>query len=385
MTPEKRPSICFVAPDLYPILVADGSIGSAGGAEVQQNFIARGLVARGYSVSVVTNDFGQADESEVDGVRVIKVNTPKSNLPFIRFFHPGITSLWAALKHANADIYYQRSAGWPTGVVGLYCRHYGRQFIYAAAHDLDMIKDRTHELFDYPLAWRARYLFQLGLRCASTIVVQNAVQHEACHYWHGRNAVRITSGYARLSALPSMNSGRYVLWVAALRNWKRPEVFVELARRLPKLCFHMVGGAAPGEEGKALYSRMEAEVRALPNVVFHGFLSLARADAQFDNALLFINTSDYEGFPNTFLQAWARAVPTISFVNCGARDDVGPVGVVVRDLDELTASVERFANDDAARSVEGVRCQHYFEQYHSVGTVIDHYEQLLADLMSRPT
>lgn len=379
-----RPSVCFVAPNLYPILVGDGSKGFAGGAEVQQNFIARGLVARGYSVSIVTSDFGQDDDFRVDGIRVIKIATRHSRLPFIRFIHPGITSLWSALKSSDADIYYQRSAGWPTGIVGMYCRFHQRQFIYAAAHDLDLIKERTHVLFNYPQAWRAKLLFRFGLRSANAIVAQTAVQHDACRQWHMRDAVQIPSGYSPLRSSncikqPSLN----VLWVAALRKWKRPELFLELARCLPTIHFHMVGGAEPGEEGKALYLKTKLLAGNLPNVTFHGFLPLVEADSLFEKATLFINTSDSEGFPNTFLQAWSRGVPTISFVNCGAHDDAGSIGVVVRSFNEMVEAVQRLAIDDTARKAEGSRARLYFDQYHSVDAVIDKYELLFTSLLAR--
>mgnify|MGYP001587439175 CR=1 FL=1 len=45
-------------------MTGDATQRFAGGAEVQQSFIARGLRAAGYPVSILTGDFGQPDEIE---------------------------------------------------------------------------------------------------------------------------------------------------------------------------------------------------------------------------------------------------------------------------------------------------------------------------------
>lgn len=377
-----KPHICFVAPSLYPILADDRSSNVAGGAEAQQRFVIKGLQGRGYLVTVVTDDFGQPDQVNIDGIRIIKIKRKNRGLPFIRFFHPGITSLWKAMSRANADVYYQRAAGWPTGAVGIFCRYHRRKFIYSVAHDLDLIKDRTKELFDFPMAWRAQLLYEVGLKCADVTVTQTAVQQELCRKWHAKESVRIVSGYSPISKLEPGSGRDAVLWVAALRRWKRPELFLELARRLPAQRFRMIGGPAPGEDGLTFYREVETEARSIRNLEFLGFQPPAVADAYFDKATVFVNTSDTEGFPNTFLQAWARGVPTISFINCGAQDQNGALGGVVSSMDDMVDTLDRLMADKPRRALEGERCRHYFEQYHSVNAVVDQYDRLLLGLMT---
>ncbi|MCB2141254.1 hypothetical protein KQH27_00940, partial [bacterium] len=48
-----------------------------------------------------------------------------------------------------------------------------------------------------------------------------------------------------------------------------------------------------------------------------GFLPPAEVESILDSALVLLNTSELEGFPNTFLQAWRRGLPVISFFDPG--------------------------------------------------------------------
>src|SRR5207237_10398780 len=94
--------------------------------------------------------------------------------------------------------------------------------------------------------------------------------------------------------------------------------------RLPEATIHMVGGPLPGEE--ALYAEVRREASRRPNLVFHGRLSYHDTNALYARARLLVNTSEVEGFPNTYLQAWINGVPVISYLDPGvviARNGLG--------------------------------------------------------------
>jgi glycosyltransferase involved in cell wall biosynthesis len=116
-------------------------------------------------------------------------------------------------------------------------------------------------------------------------------------------------------------------------------------------------------------------------VDFLGFVPYTRIEDHFDEASIFVNTSESEGFPNTFLQAWSRAVPTISFIDCGARHGGQAIGRRVTTLDEMISEITQLVGDEGLRSREGERCRKYFLQHHSMGRALDKYERIFADLM----
>jgi glycosyltransferase involved in cell wall biosynthesis len=135
----------------------------------------------------------------------------------------------------------------------------------------------------------------------------------------------------------------------------------------------MVGG--PGAAEAALFERARAEAATLPNVEFTGFLPLAQVEARFDAARLFVNTSEFEGMPNTFLQAWARGVPTLATVDAGT-----PVHRQFRDVEEGAREIEALFSDPDRWERASARCREHFERNHSGAETLVRYGRLFDGL-----
>jgi glycosyltransferase involved in cell wall biosynthesis len=365
---ERRPHVCFVAPHAWPVFSGDPAIPMVGGAEVQQSILARLLARNGYRVSMICLDYGQPDAAQVDGVTVYKSYRPAAGIPVLRFLHPRLTTTWRALLEVDADIYYQRSSAMLTGVVAQFCRRHGKRSIYAGASDMDFVPANQQIRFA-----RDRWLFRRGVRMVDRIVVQNRTQLETCRAHFGREAVLIPSCYE-----PPRDSrpraGDCVLWVGTVTRYKRPEILLELARRLPRRRFVIVGGPAFGED-PAYCDGIRQAAAALPNVEMTGFLPLAQAEPWFDRARVVMNTSDFEGMPNTFLQAWSRGVPTLATVDVGT-----PVNTVFSTTDQAAAHIERLFCDQPYWQAAAARCREHFRATHSPDEVLARYRQLFDEL-----
>ncbi len=365
--PGGRPHVCFVAPHAWPVLSRDPRLPVVGGAEVQQAILARLFAENGYRVSMICLDFGQPARTRIDGVEVHKAFRMSEGVPVLRFVHPRLTTLWRRLSEVDADIYYYRSASMWVGVLAEFCRRRGKRLVYAGASDKDFVPGIGGQI-RYA---RDRWLYRRGLAQAHAIVAQNAAQAESCRAVHRREAVIIPSCY-RPPPPAAPERKDVVLWVGTVYEDKRPELFLELAKRLPERRCVLIGGPRRGAE--AFYEGIRAQAAAVPNVEFTGFLPLEQVEPWFDRARVLVNTSRYEGMPNTFLQAWARGVPTVATVEVGA-----PVHRVARELDELAREVQH-----AFREGPNARCREYFARRHSCDEVLRLYGNLFDALMLSP-
>jgi glycosyltransferase involved in cell wall biosynthesis len=367
------PHICFVAPYAWPVLARDPNIQVVGGAEVQQCILARLFAANGYRVSMITFDYGQPSPSVIDGITVHKAFREDSGVPVLRFLHPRLTTMWRTLRAVDADIYYQRSSAMWTGVVAEFCRFHGKRSIYAGASDRDFEPGQEQILHA-----RDKWLYRRGLARVDRVVAQNAFQLESCRRHHRREALVIPSCYVPPEhAVRATLAHDRVLWVGTIHGYKRPHLFLDIAERLPKRRFVMIGGPSIGGERlkPGYFEEVRDRAAKLANVEFTGFLPLAEVERWFDSARLLVLTSVYEGMPNVFLQAWARGVPTVGTVDVGA-----PVNSVFADAGQGAARVETLLSDSALWTQASHDCLRYFERNHSASEVLARYARLFDEL-----
>jgi len=270
------------------------------------------------------------------------------------------------MNKADADIYYQRAASMLTGVVAAFSQYSRRKSIFAVAGEPKIRFSRD------------RWLYEYGVRNVDCVIAQNEAQQQVVRRKFNRDAILIPNCYQSAEFGEEVPHGG-VLWAAMIRKVKRPDLFLDLVESLPGVQFTMVGGRS-GEEG-ALYEVIEKRAREIKNLNFTGFVPYASVHEYFGAADLFVNTSDSEGFPNTFLQSWACGVPTISFIDCGARWNGQPVGRIVSSIDGMRESIRRLLIDDQDRLRVGAECRQYVQANHSTNTVLDRFEEVLSCLL----
>jgi glycosyltransferase involved in cell wall biosynthesis len=203
----------------------------------------------------------------------------------------------------------QRSAGFETGLIALYARAARRRSIFSSSSEVDFdLRPETRRLsgaaLDKPLNLA---LYRLGLRLVDKVVVQTDVQRRAAA------AFRVATAIPSFCPVQEAASGppESFLWIGAVTRLKDPLAYVELARRVPDASFTMVAVDRSGED-PAFVTAFREQARSRPNLTVRSGLPRREVLALYERAVAVVNTSVAEGFPNTFLEGWARGVPSLS-------------------------------------------------------------------------
>ena len=134
---------------------------------------------------------------------------------------------------------------------------------------------------------------------------------------------------------------------------------------LPQQKFKIAGklhNDADNETIKAI-----SELEKLDNVEFVGYLNREEVQNFFIKAVLLLNTSHFEGFSNTFLEAWSFGVPVVSTKN------VNPDGIISKyNLGKISESYEDLLNclndilnlPDKEYNDLSINCHNYVKKYH---------------------
>jgi glycosyltransferase involved in cell wall biosynthesis len=172
------------------------------------------------------------------------------------------------------------------------------------------------------------------------------------------------------SVKPHSQRDQYVAWVAVLRQVKRADLLVEIARKMPNTRFVVCGGSsrkAPVEYTEWIIR----ELRSLPNIEYLGHVPPERTLQIIADAAMLVSTSDGEGFPSVFLEAWAFGTPVISL-------KIDPDGVIQeKKLGRVSGSVDKAIEDiQGLMDTPGVReemaipaRQHVAENHNESATI----------------
>jgi glycosyltransferase involved in cell wall biosynthesis len=372
--------VCFISPLGYGLYQRASGL-PFGGAEVQFYLISGEIASDpDFRVTVLTTVTDGPGRELHDRLTVVKRRAggrlsecDGPGLSVLRAL-PGYGSAFAdmlrAFREIDAEVYLHAGAGVEVGAYALVARLLRRRFIYVVASSADL--DRPNGLVTGPLRW----LYGVGVRLADRVICRTEEQLGWLRERYGRGGLLIRTGHP-VTGQRGSESGRDILWVGRIHPLKQPEMFLDLAERLAGQSCVMVAARDPIHS--ELWKRVKDRAARMPNLAFYEDVPWSRIGEQFGCAKLFVNTSTYEGFPNTFVQAAMGGVPILSW-------KVDPDRVLLQhrigcsaggSFEELAVVAERLCECEAERLEIGRRAREYGRSHHALERIASEWKELL--------
>lgn len=341
---------------MHPLL-ADVPDTPTGGAELTLQLMGRALVRQGASVHyIVCGKPGEKDWTTSDGMNVMPAISHPIGVKFIRGIKP-LASTIKAMRMVNADVYYtwgvHRTPIW----AGWHCKRHHIPLAFGIMHDWDVDGTRENQL--NPIE---RKLYRSVIGYAQGVYGQTNHQLDLLRKHHGRDGDLVRNFCIVPKDANAETERDVIVWAASIQDKKRPEWFVELARRLPNLNFLMIGGKFVNHPG--LYDRIWAQAQELPNLEMTGQLTFEQTAEHFKHALMHVLTSTSEGFPNVLLDAWKSGTPSVSTFDPDGIITSNGLGYACNTLDDIVEKVRSLAHDHQARITMGMRAIEYVRENH---------------------
>ncbi|MFT4868995.1 MAG: glycosyltransferase involved in cell wall biosynthesis [Colwellia polaris] len=348
--------VCFI----HPYALDAFKKRSVGGTELQIYHISREIAKEeGMKAEVITN----RDKSEKDffeGVKLVKALGNVDTWPekFITAFN-----MLYHMYESDAEVYFSSSDNMIPGLVSFYCLITGSQHIHRTVHerqcDGSLIReDKIRGVVN-----------NLGLRFSDFIFAQSQQHKNLLKDWFNPPVGVLPNLFPIANegnVSSSSNQEDHILWVGRRVRWKNPEMFIDLARRFKSQKFVMISPCTGDDQ--EYYERIDREAEKLDNLELIERVPRTKIGKYYREAKILVNTSEKEGFPNTFIEAGKAATPILTYKvdpdnyireeNCGinCQGDAG----------KLFSSIDVLVNDKDQIKTKGRNSRRYVEQNHDI-------------------
>jgi glycosyltransferase involved in cell wall biosynthesis len=301
LTSKKKIKICFYSLSSFELFVRSNEV-SHGGAQFQMYLLAKKMAEfSNYEIRFFVGDYAQPKIMYIDNIKLIKtLNLEKKEIVFSKIYK-SIKLFFLLVKH-NSDIIISTTASPFVGIIAFYKIIFRKKHLHRTAHlqDVDNTWIIENGLFGKIYKW--------GLLNADTIITQNFNHQKLLLKTLKIKSEVLRNGYEieEIKKIPNFD----FLWVGRFEKWKNPELYLELASRLIKSNFVMICPYSRSDYPDWMHIKQKAN--SLSNMIFIEKVPFYEIQNYFNQSKIFVNTSESEGFPNTFLQAAQARMPIIS-------------------------------------------------------------------------
>jgi glycosyltransferase involved in cell wall biosynthesis len=364
--------VCFLNLNVYSIFNPDSNA-PIGGSEVQLFNIANFLAdSCDFEVSVVTGDWGQQNIEIFNKIKVYKSVEMKDGL-WNKLKAPW--KIIKALNAASADIFIVSPAGAEVGILAFYCRIKNKKFILRTASSMEC---------DYDFIKRKGLIgkiYNYGLKKADLVIAQSNYNKILLKENHKIDSVIVNNAFF-LKENKNISEKKYILWVGKMERNKKPNIFLEIAKLMPERKFLMISPKRNFQQDFA--EEMFKEARKIKNIEFIEKVPYNKIQKYFDEAIVFICTSDYEGFPNVHLQACIGSTPILTLnINPDNYINKNNIGYCANgNRDVLIKNLKNILDNSDELKTKAKNAYYYVYKNHNIKSIGNQWKNLICSIIS---
>jgi glycosyltransferase involved in cell wall biosynthesis len=360
-----------------PYLVKDSDYpaGPVGGAAVDLLCLIDELVAKGHRVGVLTWKGARKYLDRPTSFELIECDLRRPRGSNYLLFVLNIAQAVYHVRRFRPDHIVQKCAGGLTGIVAILARICGVPFVYRCASNVDVDGAYIGRMAAVP-----RWLYRHGLASARIVFCQNTAQQDGVKASFAHKQTVVIHDFYDVSCLPSAGPAserRYIAWVGRFDSYKDLPTLAGIVRAFPGLQFRIAGSA---NRSCDLHTRDALrELEQCHNVRFAGYLKRGAIVPFLSQAYALLNTSHVEGFPRTFLEAFAAGTPIVAGRSVDPDNIIekNDLGVVAADSTQLGAALEALlARSDYSHFA--LRCRTHLREHHGAELLVSRLVEALS-------
>lgn len=300
-----------------------------------------------------------------DEYRVVKLRTGDLFDHYVSL--PQIAQAFYFLWKIKPEIIYQKADSALISAAAFYSQFSNCKLVWHVASDSNLIKKRNRRQIKRLID---KKFFVYGMKKAQTIIVQTAYQGKLVKNSNKKANIRLIKNFHPSPEKKNNHQKkRQIIWVANFKKLKQPKIFIDLAKVLYEnnidvRCI-MIG--APATYPPFYQEELEKKINEVPNLTWLGKQTIEKVNEYIKESMLFINTSKWEGFPNTFIQAWMRETPVVS-LTCDPDNIIRnfELGLHSGTYIRLTKDVMSLIHEDKRRIHMGKTAREFALKHHSL-------------------
>lgn len=277
----------------------------SGGAARQVLAWSKGLESIGVKTMIAgghsNNDLGRIYRN----ARILY--NPNRGIRKLRFFYIRLPRIFLSLKRIKPDFIYYGIPSNFAGILAIMAKISGIKFILRVSSDIfvDSRVNKNLNTVNY-------ILFKIGFTLANIILCQNNYQYSCLIKKYPSKTCKLRNPYIGNiveNPLP-VEERKCIAWVGNIRYPKNVPLLLEIVKALPQVHFKLAGSVLIHADKDSRYSFNL--LKEMPNVRILGNINPEEVLSLLKEAYILLNTSHYEGFSNTYLEAFSVGTPVFA-------------------------------------------------------------------------